>query len=355
MMMMPKGYFSSGSHTGSSSSEGEEEEEVNRPAVLGSNNFYYDLSRHGEVLMLVNPLMEEDITRGEDNRNGRRGEDAPLRKQLQPPPHPTTAPPSKTAITALESHCHHRITMAAESTAPVPGTTRDYFEMMMKRTGAGKRKNSCPVRQNTESEPALTDSKRIKLEAEEEEFDRGINNVNINPEEPVDLRLDFARHIAFEREASLSSSSPTSSSSSSPAVILSVPRFEAAAFPVPPALNGLEFQHPIWGSLNSALRVPSSEAPPPVSKNNRKTHFCDFPGCEKVYTKSSHLKAHIRTHTGEKPYRCSWDGCGWKFARSDELTRHYRKHTGAKPFKCTHCGRSFSRSDHLSLHLKRHQ
>ena len=89
-------------------------------------------------------------------------------------------------------------------------------------------------------------------------------------------------------------------------------------------------------------------------------HTCSWSNCGTEFDSVPELVKHIsdiHLSSSNNENLCLWVDCdryGQAFHNRSSLNAHIRRHTGEKPFECVHCHKSFSRSDALSKHLKSH-
>ena len=186
-------------------------------------------------------------------------------------------------------------------------------------SGAGKRKGQNPVRQIIEHAPLdlslrphTVDSTSSSREYNPVPTHKVILSVpqykKVSPPPPSDSALPRPEEVKAEltitpvikAEVGLDKNSNNVSSSSlvqsllssSPQSILALQHFKQASILLQKH-NGVQGGEAEMSSLWSSL-VTSSLGQDQVQEDKKKIHKCDFSGCDKVYTKSSHLKAHKR-------------------------------------------------------------
>lgn len=85
----------------------------------------------------------------------------------------------------------------------------------------------------------------------------------------------------------------------------------------------------------------------------REVYICPFPRCDRISSEHSNMKAHLRLHTGERPYVCRVASCRKSFRWKSSLTYHERAlHSNSRPYQCSGCRKSFVERRKLRLHLQ---
>ncbi|KAM9315167.1 uncharacterized protein KZ484_024863 [Pholidichthys leucotaenia] len=120
----------------------------------------------------------------------------------------------------------------------------------------------------------------------------------------------------------------------------------------PPAFNRTGTHWAGARSQHQSVNATATSLPSRTDSNAGPRHLLRCGQCGKCFPHPSNLKAHLQTHTGERPFCCSL--CGRSFTKLSNLKAHRRVHTGERPYCCLACGKRFTQKCNLKRHQRIH-
>ncbi|KAK4185194.1 hypothetical protein QBC35DRAFT_390015 [Podospora australis] len=115
----------------------------------------------------------------------------------------------------------------------------------------------------------------------------------------------------------------------------------------------------IEDSSNNPRRQYRAQTPRRASRRlttkEEASFVCEVEGCFKMFSRSHHFEAHMKTHDEKRdyPFPCTIADCNKKFVCRTDLQRHHQAaHMKERLHRCDYCARLFARKDTLRRHVE---
>ena len=149
------------------------------------------------------------------------------------------------------------------------------------------------------------------------------------------MQKDFNKSLYFEETEIFSPSDPHESS------------YEQV---VSDSKRAFKCLHP---SCEKVTRYKSDMERHIIIHQKAKPYACKYPNCDRAFKRPDALKNHVQTHSASNVYYCDIPGCYAQFQKKPALHYHLRQHKNER-FCCNFpgCQKSFRTSKHLKQHEK---